>query len=453
MSKNRYKILLVDDELNFLKSLKDIFELEGYKIFTVANGFEALQLLEKQTVDVVITDIRMPKMTGMALLEQIVQRWPHILVFMLTGYGSIENAVQSVKTGAENYILKPVDAHDLIENVRKSLAKKVSGNLPNNHNTESLATQIIGDSEPVRKVKTLIQKIAVSDLSVLITGESGTGKELAAEAIFRNSNRKKSPFLKINCAALPEHLLESELFGYEQGAFTDAKNLRKGKLEIVNKGTLFLDEIGDMPFTMQAKLLRVLEEKKLERLGGNKTIAVDFRLISATNQNLQHLIAEKKFREDLFFRLNMVQIHLPALREIPEDIPKLCRYFLECYSRDLKIDTPAIHSFAMEKLKTYNWPGNIRELKNSIHRAIVLSGGQPITNEHLPPGVAGTDVIENPEQSSISSMDEMERDHIRRILKITGGNKNRAASILQIHRDTLYRKLKKYRIESPPESG
>ena len=270
---------------------------------------------------------------------------------------------------------------------------------------------------------------------------------MVANSIYHNSNRKKQPFIKINCASLPDHLLESELFGYEPGAFTDAKKLKLGKFELAHSGTLFLDEIGDMPILMQAKLLRVLEEKKVERLGGNRIIETDFRLISATNQNLEQLIEHGKFRQDLYYRLNMIQIQLPSLRELADDIPRLCQFFLGKFSQEQNKRTPQIHPITKEKLLQYFWPGNIRELKNVINRAFVLSDGKQILPENLPSSITGDKIKPINKFSHVIPLDDLEKEHIFNILKLTKGNKNRTASILNIHRDTLYRKIKKYNIE------
>jgi len=445
MVKKKKQILLVDDEPNFLRTLKDALELEGFAISVSENGLQALQLLQQTNVDVVITDIRMPKMTGMELLKQIKNSLPQIIVFVLTGYGSIQDAVQSVKIGAENYILKPVNVKDLIDNIHQAFKRRE--NRMSDPELSPNGFSMIGNSQSLQQIRSLLPKIASSELSVLITGESGTGKELVANAIYQHSNRKEQAFLKINCAALPEHLLESELFGYEPGAFTDAKKIKRGKLELAHCGTLFLDEIGDMSVAMQAKLLRVLEEKRVVRLGGNRTIPTDFRLLSATNQNLQSLIASGRFREDLYFRMNTFHIQLPPLREIIADIPLLSEYFLQGYCAEQQMNPPQIYPETMTKMMLYSWPGNVRELRNVIQRAVVLCGGKFILPEQLP-FLTADELDQTPKPSLVAkTLDEMEREHILRVLKITGGNKNRTATILNIHRDTLYRKLRKYHIE------
>ena len=437
----QFTVLLVDDEPNFLRSLRDTLELEGYRVLTAPDGIRALRILEAQGVDILITDVRMPGMTGMELLQTVKKRWPDLHVFLLTGYGSIQDAVRSIRLGARNYILKPVNVADLLVNI-KEVARE------NRKKAQEDLGQglLVGQSRAMQEVRELIEKVAASELPLLIIGESGTGKELAANAIYEASNRKGRSFVKLNCAAVPESLLESELFGYEPGAFTDAKRRKRGRLELAHRGTLFLDEIGEMPLTMQAKLLRVLEEKRFERLGGSAPVYADFRLISATNQDLEKMIAQGRFRKDLYFRLNAIQIRMPPLRDIPEDIPVLSEYFLHRFCQREGLPEPPFLPEALSVLLRYSWPGNVRELRNVIHRAVVLSRGQPITPEHLPPHMV-RQTEGGPAGASLLSLEEIEKRHIQRILELTGHNKSRAAHLLQIHRDTLYRKLRKYHLE------
>lgn len=447
MHKNKEKILIVDDEPNFLRALKDTLELEFFEIFTSLSAIDALDILAGNNIDAVITDLRMPKMSGMELLGEIKQNWPEVIVFVLTGYGSIQHAVECMKHGAENYILKPINIKDLINNLKSALSKSDS---KKNVSISGINVDFpfIGQSKAIIEIRELVKKVARSELSILISGESGTGKELIANAINHYSNRNTKPFLKINCAAMPIHLLESELFGYEQGAFTDAKKLKRGKLELAHQGTLFLDEIGEMPMKMQAKLLRALEERVVERLGGNKLIPTDFRLISATNQNLEEQILQGKFRQDLFFRINTLQINLVPLREIREDIQLISNYFIQQFSISQKITPPVIHPKTMEILLSYHWPGNVRELRNVIQRSVILCNGKEILPEHLP------DHLHLQEFSNVAvdsafllSLEDMEKHHIQKVLEISGGNKNRTAALLKIHRDTLYRKLRKYELD------
>ncbi len=453
MTQTLSKILIVDDEKHLLKTLRDSLTLEGFQVFTAASGREALRLLELQEVDVVLTDVRMPGMSGFQLLKQVKQRWPHTHVVIMTGYGSIQSAVESIHQGAANYILKPIHVDDLVRNIRELLGTSAEGNHPFREEDVALHignVVIVGRSSPVKRVIRTIQKVAATDLPVLILGESGTGKELAAGAIHYVSSRAEHAFLKLNCAAMPENLLESELFGYEAGAFTDARKPKAGKLELARNGTLFLDEIGDMPYAMQAKLLRVLETGEFERLGGTKTQRSDFRIVAATNQNLFEKIKEGLFREDLFYRLNAITIELPPLRQIKSDIPLLVRHFLHEYCQRYHLPEPRVSEAALRLLENHTWPGNVRELRNVIQRAVVLSDGKTIQPFDLPQHFRAESEAKKLDfdlNDHIPSLEELERDHIRRILQITGGNRNRAAAILHIHRYTLYRKLRKYNLE------
>ncbi len=453
MSKTKAKILIVDDERNLLKTLKDSLSLEGYHVMTASNGRNALQILTMQSVDVVLTDVKMPGMSGFRLLKEVRQKWPETHVIVMTGYGSIQSAVESIQQGAANYILKPIHVEDLLRN----LSELIQG--PSTRKMLKIDEQaafivgdvvIIGSSPRMKRVFDTLKKVASTDLPVLILGESGTGKELVASALHNLSNRSGKAFIKLNCAALPENLLESELFGYEAGAFTDARKPKAGKLELVEGGTLFLDEIGDMSYPMQAKLLRVLEYHEFERLGSTKTLKSDFRIVAATNQNLFKKIDSNEFREDLFYRLNTITLELPNLREIKEDIPHFLNFFLRDYCERYNLPVPEVLRETLEILINYQWPGNVREFRNVIQRAVVLSDGKKICPSDLPrymwrekhsstPGIELTD--------KIPSLEELEREHIRRILEITHGNKNRTAAILHIHRDTLYRKLRKYNLK------
>jgi len=453
MSNGKAKILLVDDEVNCLRTVKDVFDLEGFDCLTANSGFLALNLFDRNDIDIVVTDIRMPNMSGIELLRKIKERKPETYVLMLTGYGSIENAVESIKLGAYNYILKPINVADLLANIHDILQKiellslkeakaAVFEDVPE-------GKQILGQSSRLNNVTQLIQKIAKTDLSVLIQGESGTGKELAATAIHYSSDRAKKPFISINCAALPETLLESELFGYEKGAFTDAKKNKKGKVELAHTGTLFLDEIGDMSPPMQAKLLRVLEARELDPLGSDRSIKVDIRVISATNRDLRAHMDGGLFRSDLYYRLNTVNIVMPALYEIREDIPLLANNFIKDYALQLGRRIPVLSDESQQALLEYNWPGNVRELANAMRRAVALCDGGVIRNADLPehfmdrearaPAAAFRSDPDTP-----LTLAELEKGHIIKVLEGVKGNKSKAANLLGIHRDTLLRKLKQY---------
>ncbi len=448
MAAKKHKILIVDDEPNFLRSMKDVLELEEFEVSTNLRARDALAFMQGNRADVMITDLRMPQMSGIELLRQVKTNWPETIVFMLTAYGSIRDAVMCMKLGAENYIMKPVNIKDLVGHLGQALANRANNGNSSSERKKESDVKLIGQSDAICNIRALVERVAKSDLSIIICGESGTGKELVANAIYRDSNRTNKPFLKINCAALPDHLLESELFGYEPGAFTDAKKLKRGKLELIHEGTLFLDEIGDMPVAMQAKLLRVLEEKRVERLGGNRAIPTDFRLLSATNQDLEKLISEGRFRGDLYFRLNALQIKLAPLREIRDDVPLLTEYYVQQIAFSLRINAPKIHQSTIEMLLRYYWPGNVRELRNVIHRAVVLNTGDEILPEHLPEQIRRQEFGRDaPDFPALLSLEEMERHHIMKVLQIADGNKNRTAALLNIHRDTLYRKLRKYELD------
>lgn len=448
------KILLVDDEVNCLRALKDVLDLENIDCTTASSGAKAVELFSHDEFDVVITDVRMPGVSGIDLLRQVKRLRPDTQVIMLTGYGSINDAVASIKMGAFQYILKPVIMDDLL-NLLRDVAKNISrttASSPLVDLKEPLPSgkTILGRSIRLQNVAKLISKIASTDLPVLILGESGTGKELAATAIHHTSDRAGKPFVAINCAAFPDTLLESELFGYEKGAFTDARTSKAGRIEEADGGTLFLDEIGDMKLAMQSKLLRVLEEHEFQRLGSNKSRQVNIRLISATNRDLRQAIGEKAFRADLYYRLNAVSIDMPPLREIPEDIPLLANHFARDFAARFSRETISVDEEALAALQRYPWPGNVRELANAIRRAVALSEGHTIRLYDLPPHInqeIPPTIQVEPEPAGLLLLDEVEKEHILKVLAMTDGNKSEAAQILGIHRDTLLRKLKKYGVD------
>ncbi len=452
MTQRQFGILIVDDEENCLRAIKDVFDLEGIGCMTANNGARALEYFDRQEIDIVITDVKMPGIAGIDLLKRIKKRSPKTYVLMLTGYGSIEDAVESIKLGAYQYIMKPVIMDDLLGQIKDILARinAERSHSPLQEIAEILPTgkTILGKSLRIRNVAQLISKIANTDLPVLVLGESGTGKELAATAIHFASDRVNKPFVAINCAAFPDTLLDSELFGYEKGAFTDAKTSKAGRIEEADGGTLFLDEIGDMKPSMQAKLLRVLEEQEFQRLGSNQSIKVDIRFISATNLDLRQALENGSFRVDLYFRLNAVTLMMPPLREIPEDIPLLANHFSKQFAARFNRNITQITDEAINALKSYHWPGNVRELANAIRRAVALCDGDQIRAYDLPPHISTAEPITHKETLSIKEksllLSDIERDHILRVLDMAEGNKSLAANILGIHRDTLLRKLKKY---------
>lgn len=379
MDKNMKKILIIDDEKAIRNTLKEVLEFENYHVESAENGFLGLDLVDQKKYDLVFCDIKMPKMDGIEFLDFIQKKNPEIPVVMISGHGNIETAVESLKKGAYDYIQKPLDLNRILVSVRnafdkgeilkenKVLRKKIKKNSND---------QIIGESEAILKIKKMIDKVAQTDARVLITGENGAGKELVAKQLHDKSKRSKAPFVEVNCAAIPSELIESELFGHEKGSFTSAHKQKPGQFEKANGGTLFLDEIGDMSASAQAKVLRALQENKIIRVGGEKQLNVDVRIIAATNKNLQNEIENGNFREDLFHRLNVIPIHVPSLNERKEDIPILSNYFLETICKEQGISKKKISSSAMEKLKEVNWTGNIRELRNIIERLIILCNNE-----------------------------------------------------------------------------
>ncbi len=449
---NKLKILVVDDEVNLLKTLSDILRKNGYGVSVARNARAALETLGKDRFDIALIDVRMPRVDGVELLERIKEKHQGLEVIVMTAYGTIETAIRSTKLGAYAYMLKPLDIDEMLLNIQKIIKLKtlrkeaqfLQWQLMEEHGDKN----IIGDSQSIRQVVKTIKKVSTSDSTVLTIGESGTGKEMVSDAIHYSSRRYAKPYVKINCAAFPENLLESELFGYEKGAFTGADKQKIGKFEVADGGTLFLDEIGDMPLAMQAKLLRVLEKGEFERLGGNKVIKVDVRFVAATNQNLELMLKEKRFRIDLFYRLNTVIINIPSLLERKEDIPLLIDHFIEKFSTEMNKRAPRVADAAMELIMLYPWPGNVRELANAIERATIFCEDGVIKPADLPPNVREGHVeLPTVGTSGERTLEALEKRYITDMLRLTRGNKNEAARILGIHRETLYKKIKKFNIQ------
>jgi len=445
-------ILVVDDEKNIREGLREALVLDGYEVALAADGEAALKAFENGDVDLVITDLKMPKVSGEDLLKRVVSLYPAVPVIILTGHGSIESAVVAMREGAYDFLTKPVNLDHLSLLVKRALENR-SLVLQNRALQEELEKKnqfasIIGKSKEMKQVFEMVRQVAPARTSVLITGESGVGKEMIAEALHYNSPRREKPLIKLHCAALTETLLESELFGHERGAFTGAVARKRGRFELANMGTLFLDEIGEINQNIQIKLLRVLEEKNFERVGGEETIEVDVRLIAATNKDLAQAIAQGTFREDLFYRLNVVNINVPPLRERKDDIPLLIAAFLAEFAGENGKKIDGIDPKARLALFNYSWPGNVRQLRNSIESAVVLCKGTLITPDDLPPNIRGEsseEVIRIPVGASLS---EMEKEAIRATLQREGGNKSRTAEILGIGRKTLHRKLQEFNLES-----
>jgi DNA-binding NtrC family response regulator len=448
----KLSILIVDDEEDILNVLKLILTKEGYQVDTALDGKQALQLFRKKSYDIVLTDLRMPEMDGIELLERIKEIRPETEVLIMTAYASVESAVLAMKKGAADYIVKPF----LNEDVKMRIAR-VAEHIKLKRDVEVLKQQLsqrfetlhfLGTSPQVQQILSLIEQVAPTKSNVLILGESGTGKSLVAELIHKNSPRRDGPFISINCAAIPETLLEAELFGYKKGAFTGAVADKKGLIELANGGTLFLDEIGDLPLGLQAKLLKFLETYEFIPLGDVQKKKVDIRLISATNKNLEELIKEGKFREDLYYRLSVIEIKIPPLRERKEDIPVLVYYFLEQASKQHNKKIKGITNEALSYLLNYDWPGNVRELRNVIERAVILARDEYILPHDLPEKIIKSSP--SPEigvgKSLKEAIEEYEKTIILNTLRFCNYDKERAAKILDIDLATLYRKLKKFGI-------
>lgn len=443
-------ILLVDDEINMLEVLKDVLVGEGHSVAMASSGYEAIEVMKKGlSIDLVITDLKMPEMDGIELLESLKEQWGQVPVVILTGYGTVEGAVEAIKKGAYDYILKPFKPDEILGLIERIVERKglVEDNIYFQQELSKVYgfEKILGNSPGIQSVFETVETVSETDSSVVLTGESGTGKELIAHAIHYASRRKGKRFVKVNCAAFAEGVLESEIFGHEKGAFTSAVSQRIGRFELADGGTLFLDEIGDIPISTQIKLLRILQTKEFERVGGTETIKVNVRLISATNQQLDEKIREGAFREDLFYRLNVVPIQIPPLRERREDIPILSEYFLRDFSRETNKKIEGINEKAMELLVAYSWPGNVRELRNYIERAVVFCRRDRIEPQDLPSLLRGREDLRGIRLTLTSkSLYEMEKKLIQHVLEETQWNLSRAAGELDISRGTLYSKLKKY---------
>ena len=455
-------VLIVDDETNIRRVLAAMLKRDGYDVTAAEDGEQALAAMSRAPVDVVVTDLVMPRMGGLDLLRHVASAHPDVPVIMITAHGTVDTAVEAMKAGAFDYITKPFDQEDLRKVIAKAArARVLEGQHVHPPTADGERPPLVGQSPSMRAVYDVIARVADSPSTVLITGESGTGKELVAQALHRGSSRRTQPLIKVNCAAIPKDLVESELFGYEKGAFTGAVGSKPGRFELADGGTLFLDEIGEIPVEMQVKLLRALQESEFERVGGIRTLRVDVRLIAATNRNLETLIADGRFREDLFYRLNVVPIALPPLRDRREDIPLLAQHFIEKYDRRLGKRVERVDAGAMEILVNYGWPGNIRELENVMERSVLFADGDLVTVAQLPetlrertPGAArpvaplgAIGAIAAPSGASMKDIvrqaqSELERTLISRALEETGGNVTRAAKKLQISRKSLQVKMK-----------
>jgi DNA-binding NtrC family response regulator len=440
-------ILVVDDDREMRELVRDILQERGHRVELAAEGREAIKQLADTQFNVVMTDLRMKGIQGLELLAEIKRTYPAINVILMTAFGSIETAIEAMKQGATDYLIKPVKTEELVRvverAVREGMLRQEVERLRREVHREYSFHHILGKSKPMREIFDLIRRVADSPTNLLITGESGTGKELVAKAIHYNSERRDSPFVPVNCAAIPEALLESELFGHVRGAFTDAKNDKCGLFEEANRGTLFLDEISELPLLLQAKLLRAIQEREIRRVGATRSIAIDVRIIAATNLHLAEETKAKRFREDLYYRLNVIEIRLPPLRERREDIPLLVDAFLKRSSESGRKAVRGITETALALLMDYAWPGNVRELENVIERGVTLARGEKIVPEDLPPAIQGVPGrrVSDEGEDRVLPLQEIEREYIVRILEKAGGNKYQAAQLLGIDRKTLYRKL------------
>ena len=461
-------VLVVDDETNLRKVLGATLRREGYQVVLAENGDQAIARFDEGGIDLVISDLVMPQKDGFDVLRHVLSRAPDVPVILITAHGTVDSAVAAIKAGAFDYITKPFDQAEFKQVIDKAaktraLAQKNVLSKESRH-----AIRLIGNSPAIQEVIRIIEKVADTPSTVLITGESGTGKELVAHALHNLSSRRSGPFIKINCAAIPKDLMESELFGYEKGAFTGAVTSKPGRFELADGGTLLLDEIAEIPIEMQVKLLRVLQESEFERVGGVKTIKVDVRLIAATNRNLEKEIQEGRFREDLYYRLNVVPINLPALRERREDIPLLADAFRQRFNRRLGKSVDRIHPDALAALQAYAWPGNVRELENVMERTLLFAEGAEIRLEDLPENIRGQAEasVETSAATPLPSLipadasmkdivkgatAAIEKDLIVRALEETGGNVTQSAKKLKISRKSLQNKMKEFGLRDPEE--
>ena len=462
MTKPTQKLLIVDDDPEILEIIAGILREAGYTVDTAPDGVKAIKYIDAEFYDLVITDLNLPEIDGMMVLKHIVDQSSDTMCIILTGYGTIKGAVQAIKTGAFDYITKPIKSGEILMVVEKALRFKhlerenilLRQQLRKKYRFENF----VGDSKAIQKVFELIEKVADTDSTVLITGESGTGKELIAKAIHYNSYRRDKPMVVINCGAIPEELLESELFGHEKGAFTGAHKSRVGRFELANEGTIFLDEIGDMSPNLQVKLLRVLQEQKFERVGSTRTIKVDIRTIAATNKNLINAVNKATFREDLYYRLNVIPIKVPPLRNRKSDIPLLVDFFLKKFNKEKRKNVREFSSDAMDALLQYDWRGNVRELENMVERVIILSNGDELGLEDIPESIKArartTKPLETtpPPKPGIPfdhAVEQYEKKLILHALSETNWVTTKAAKLLNMNRTTLIEKMKKKKLQRP----
>lgn len=450
----QYNILIVDDEKSIRSTLSIILESSGYKIYTAKNGYEALHITNEYLIDILITDLRMPGMDGLELMKKVFKIDQTIEVIFISAYADIKSAVEAMKMGAFDYIQKSFSTDELLIIIKKAIERKrlieenllLKKNIEEGYNVDG----VIGKSKKMQNIFSILDRISSTKATVLLTGGSGVGKEVFARLIHNKSSRKDNDFVIVNCGAIPENLIESELFGHEKGAFTGAINNKNGKFQQANNGTIFLDEIGELPLPMQVKFLRVLEERKIEKVGSLENIDIDIRIIAATNRDLKREVEEGKFRDDLYYRLNVINLEIPLLKERKEDIPLLASKFLDEYSKEYNKNLKLIDMEALDILINYSWPGNVRELKNIIERSVVVASidDEVLKKEYLPVEIMGGSLEEDENLEEGLTLKEYEKVIIHNTLKKNGGNKAKTAEELGIRRQTLYNKIKEYNMEN-----
>lgn len=445
---DKTKILIVDDEIIMRESLAGWLERDGHNVVSAASGEDAMELLQSSRFDILLVDIKMEGMSGLEVLKRVKESDPDVAVVMITAYGSISTAIEAMKKGAYDYLLKPFDPDALGVLVDKIVEHQAQVRenifLREQHKDRTRFESMIGQSRAIQEIFDLIEDIAPMESTVLISGETGTGKGLAAKAIHTKSSQSNGPFVVVNCGAIPSHIMESELFGHQKGAFTDAKETKKGRLEMAHGGTLFLDEIGEISMRMQIDLLHVLEDRVFYRVGGTQPLKAYFRVIAATNRNIEDAIKKGILREDLYYRLNVISFQMPPLREHKEDIPLLAEHFLHRFSQETNKPIGRISREAIDEMMLYEWPGNVRELENAIERAVVVGKGHTIMPEDLP-----IFCHENIQPHKPNSLIEVEKAHISKILNEYQWNITKSAQILRIDRSTLYSKIKRYNLRKP----
>ncbi len=442
------KIFIIDDEESIRDSCTQVLTKDGYEVQTSSDGREAVNILNKSRFDIILLDLKLPGIPGIKILKKIIKSTPEIPVIIITGFASIESAVNTIKQGAFDYLAKPFSPEELRTIVKKALNTiETQAAYEKNKAIEQNISMVVGKSSSMEKVIDIMKRVSPTESTVLITGESGTGKELLASEIHKHSKRKRAPFVVVDCGALVETLFESELFGHVKGSFTGAHVTKHGRFEVADGGTIFLDEISNISMNIQAKLLRVIQEREVTRIGSTKPIKVDVRILAATNVSLAERVKQNKFREDLFYRLSVVPINIPPLRERKEDIPLLLEHFLQKYNQKLSKDIKGFTTEAKKAIMDYDWPGNIRELQNTIERAMVLMRSKKIgLDDLIYHGIGTSRSMIYPTGGNQKTLDEIEKEYIESVLKSQHGNKSKTAKILGIDRKTLYSKIKKYKI-------